>query len=260
MTRKFDKEKFACLLAEAMGDRSINQYALHSGVSATYISRLLRNMVNKPPMPPTIEKLASKAYDGVNYTALMQAAGHYKTGDIAKHTVPVLGSIQTGLPLLVDDNYEGELEIPADIAANFALRIKGDSMIGVGLHEGDYAICREAQTAGPGQIVVALSDISTGFTEATLKYYFEEKDGPVLRAANPNYKDIPLNEEHRIGGVIVSVLKKDPPSYKIYNRYLAARDINKERWDPVIERAFQLGIKPEQIKEMLEMVWQVSQI
>lgn len=76
MRREFNKNKFAVLLKNAMGDRSINQYALHCGISPTYISRLLREKVENPPMPPTIEKLSSKAYNGVAYEEFMAAAGH----------------------------------------------------------------------------------------------------------------------------------------------------------------------------------------
>lgn len=77
----FDKEKFAELLKKAMGSRSINQYWLHSEVSATYISKLLRKLVNHPPGPDVIRKLADTAHNGVTYQDFMEAAGHYK--DIA---------------------------------------------------------------------------------------------------------------------------------------------------------------------------------
>lgn len=172
-------------------------------------------------------------------------------------TVPILGKIKMGIPILAEGNWDGELEIPSDILADFALEARGNSMIGVGLLDGDYAICREAKTANSGNIVVALREISTGYSEATLKYYFNDREGSVLRAANPDFEDIPMNEEWQIGGILVAILRKDPPAYKVYNSYLAARDINMEKWEPVLERAFQLGIKPEQVMNMLETMYQV---
>lgn len=73
----FDKEKFANLLRKAMGNRSINQYWLNSEVSATYISRLLRKLVDNPPGPEIIRKLADTAQNEVTYQDLMEAAGHF---------------------------------------------------------------------------------------------------------------------------------------------------------------------------------------
>ena len=73
----FDKEEFSKLLKEAKGDRSINQYALHSGISAAHISRLMRGLLDTPPNPDTIKLLAEKAYNEVNYNDLMNAAGHF---------------------------------------------------------------------------------------------------------------------------------------------------------------------------------------
>lgn len=72
----FDKEKFANTLKKALGERTINQYSLHCGVSATYISKLLRRLVDKPPGVEVISKLASKANNSVTYLELMVAAGH----------------------------------------------------------------------------------------------------------------------------------------------------------------------------------------
>jgi repressor LexA len=72
----FDKEKFAHLLKKAMGSRSINKYWLQSEVSATYISKLLRSLIDTPPGPTVIRKLANVAHNGVTYEELMEAAGH----------------------------------------------------------------------------------------------------------------------------------------------------------------------------------------
>lgn len=75
----FNKQKFAGLLKKAMGDRSGNEFALHTGVSATHISNLLRCLNDTAPNPAIIKKLATKAYGGVTYEDLMAAAGHINT-------------------------------------------------------------------------------------------------------------------------------------------------------------------------------------
>lgn len=73
----FNKEEFAALLDRAKGsDRSINQYANETGVSAAHISRFLRQMIDAPPTPETISKFTDKAWGGVSYMDMMVAAGH----------------------------------------------------------------------------------------------------------------------------------------------------------------------------------------
>lgn len=72
-----DKNKFALLLRKAKGpERSLNQYAIDSGVSSAHISRLLRGLLDTPPTPQTIEKLAEHAFGGVTYEQFMEAAGY----------------------------------------------------------------------------------------------------------------------------------------------------------------------------------------
>ncbi|MED3732517.1 XRE family transcriptional regulator [Geobacillus sp. FSL K6-0789] len=72
----FDKQKFAELLEKAKGNRSINHYAQKSGVTSAHISRLLRCLLDSPPTPQTIKKLADHAHNGVTYKDLMEAAGY----------------------------------------------------------------------------------------------------------------------------------------------------------------------------------------
>lgn len=73
---QFHKEEFANLLDRAKGDRSINNFANETGVSAAHISRFLRQMIASPPTPETISKFAAKAHNEVTYQDLMVAAGH----------------------------------------------------------------------------------------------------------------------------------------------------------------------------------------
>lgn len=74
--KTFNKTEFAQLLEKAKGDRSINQYANETGVSAAHISRFLRELIQSPPTPETISKLVLKAYNGVTYKDMMIAAGY----------------------------------------------------------------------------------------------------------------------------------------------------------------------------------------
>lgn len=78
---QFHKEEFAVLLDRAKGDRSINNFANETGVSAAHISRFLRQMIASPPTPETISKFAAKAQNEVTYQDLMVAAGHLARKD-----------------------------------------------------------------------------------------------------------------------------------------------------------------------------------
>lgn len=85
----FNKEEFASLLDRAKGDRSINQYASETDISAAHISRFLRQMIDAPPTPETISKFAEKAYNGVTYRDMMIAAGHISKGNEFEEDSPI---------------------------------------------------------------------------------------------------------------------------------------------------------------------------
>jgi len=125
----------------------------------------------------------------------------------ATREVPVLGRVPAGKPFLSEENVEGVLTIPADMNSGektFALRVKGDSMIGAGIMDGDRVIVKQQSTAENGEIVCALID-----GEATLKRFFK-KDGVVtLKAENEKYAPITVSAgEFRIAGRVVGLLRK----------------------------------------------------
>lgn len=167
--------------------------------------------------------------------------------------VPVLGTIQAGLPILADENIEEYLDVPEYIQADFVLRVQGDSMIGAGILDGDLAICKAVEAAQSGQIVVALRDVATDFSEATLKYYYDVNgDGPVLRPANPQHQEIPMKEGYRIAGILVALIREEAPCYQVYRNYLADND--SDEWTEVIEMASSAGIKPQHLKAHVDML------
>lgn len=71
----FDKLAFAKILSTAKGDRSINQFGIACHVDPGYLSRLLRGLLDNPPSPAILAKIATQAANGVTYQALMKAAG-----------------------------------------------------------------------------------------------------------------------------------------------------------------------------------------
>jgi len=129
-----------------------------------------------------------------------------KTVLTATRDVPVLGKVPAGKPLLSEENIEGILSIPDDMGSGklFALQVKGDSMIGAGILDGDKVIVKQQGTAENGEIVCAMIN-----GEATLKRFFK-KDGVItLKAENDKYAPITVSEgEFRIAGRVVGLLRK----------------------------------------------------
>jgi repressor LexA len=129
-----------------------------------------------------------------------------KSALAATREVPVLGRVPAGKPFHSEENIEGVITVSEDMARGktFALRVKGDSMIGAGIMDGDRVIVKQQATAENGEIVCALID-----GEATLKRFFK-KDGVVtLKAENEKYPPIVVSEgEFRIAGRIVGLLRK----------------------------------------------------
>jgi repressor LexA len=129
-----------------------------------------------------------------------------KTVLSATRDVPVLGRVPAGKPLFSEENIEGILSIPDDMGSGklFALQVKGDSMIGAGILDGDKVIVKQQGTAENGEIVCAMIN-----GEATLKRFFK-KDGVItLKAENDKYAPIAVSEgEFRIAGRVVGLLRK----------------------------------------------------
>lgn len=107
--------------------------------------------------------------------------------------IPVVGVVTAGLPILAVENQEGTMSWDGDPKC-FALRVRGDSMMGAGILDGDKVVVRPQQTADDGQIVVArIGD------EATVKR-LSRKNGQIwLLPENENYDPIDGSEAELIG-------------------------------------------------------------
>lgn len=101
--------------------------------------------------------------------------------------IPLIGVIPCGKPLLAEETYDEEVDLPEHIHADFALRCKGDSMINARIFDGDIVYIHCQPTVDNGKIAaVRIED------EATLKkvYYFPDEPRLVLRPCNPLYSDM----------------------------------------------------------------------
>lgn len=131
---------------------------------------------------------------------------------------------------------------------NFALVVRGDSMIGAGINDGDYAICKQRETALNGQVVVALVNGS----ETTLKYYIQENEMALLRAAKPEFKDIVLKPGDKVQVHAVKIFK-DPPPVNMYRGYIYFKEGHLQEWNGVTEKALSCEVKPSLFQEFIDM-------
>ena len=132
----------------------------------------------------------------------------YKEG----RTVPLIGSIACGVPILADENIEKEVMLPEDISADFCLRCKGDSMINARIYDGDIVFIRKQPMVENGEIAAVLIDEMADVSEATLKRVYIYKDKIMLIAENPAYPPMVYSNEDmnsvRIMGKAVAFLSR----------------------------------------------------
>ena len=122
--------------------------------------------------------------------------------------LPLLGQIAAGAPLLAEGHVEELLPVPELLTAsgeNFLLRVRGESMIDDGIHNGDYVVVRRQETAENGEIIAALVDGG----EATVKRIFREKDRIRLQPANQSMAPI-YADDVVVLGRIVGVFRRIP--------------------------------------------------
>jgi len=126
--------------------------------------------------------------------------------------VPIYGQIPAGMSTLSEQTIEGHVSLDArsaNVSNNrriFALRVRGDSMIGAHIVDGDIVILEDRRDVQNGDIVAGLID-----GETTLKRYVVEHGRPYLKAENPRYPDLTPTRELRIQGIMVSLVRKQEP-------------------------------------------------
>jgi repressor LexA len=194
-------------------------------------------------IPPTLQELGDmvgvtaqtisehmKALERKGYIARMQskARGYISTalpreGRMKKYkegatevaaSIPILGKVPAGVPLSAVEDIEGTVPVPQELARRgklFALRVRGDSMVGEGILDGDIAIIRQQSAADSGDVVVAIVE-GMAEPEGTLKRYRPQKGGVILEPANPAYEPILLWDPKslQIVGKLVGLVRTLP--------------------------------------------------
>lgn len=181
---------------------SMDQFAKMSGLSKAYISILERNVnpVNNKPVIPSLETIKAVAQainmDFNDVIAVLDGNQPVSLKDEPEippgfepmpkmKKVPLIGAIACGDPITAMENREGEIDAPEDMNCDFALRCKGDSMIGAGIHDGDAVYIHIQPEVENGEIAaVRIGD------EATLKRVYLHSDYIELRPENSAYESI----------------------------------------------------------------------
>ena len=122
--------------------------------------------------------------------------------------IPILGQIAAGVPIEALQTEIGRIQPPEDLLGSgehFALEVKGDSMIGAGILDGDVVLIKRTDTAESGDIVVALVDNE----EATLKRLRKRGNSIALEAANPAYETRIFGPDRvRVQGKLVAMIRR----------------------------------------------------
>ncbi|NLD94490.1 MAG: transcriptional repressor LexA [Fibrobacter sp.] len=138
---------------------------------------------------------------------VQQAADDFEP-DLDAMGVPLIGAVAAGAPITAIENVEGYITLDKSIFRGddlFALRVRGDSMIGVGILNGDIVVVKKKDTAEHNEIVVVVID-----GDATLKRFIKRDGGLFLHAENPAYEDIELQSVSsiQIAGKLVGLIRK----------------------------------------------------
>jgi repressor LexA len=125
-------------------------------------------------------------------------------------TVPVLGRVAAGAPVMADEHVEEYIAVPASLASeeeHFALRVAGDSMIEAGIFDGDLVVIRRQDVAEDGSVVAALIP-GPAEEEATIKRLRRRGTRITLVPENSSMEPFDLPSGGRILGQVVAVLRK----------------------------------------------------
>ncbi len=172
---------------------SQREFAKKCGLSNGYISMLINNENPNTgkPIEPSIKSLLSlSAGLGMDMDELMNVADDTCVNispNIMKlpktRKIPILGTIACGEPIWAEQNFEGEVRVPDNIDADYALRCKGDSMIDFRILDGDIVYIKQQSAVNNGEIAAVLID-----NEATLKRFYFDGKTVKLVAGNSKYR------------------------------------------------------------------------
>ena len=200
----FDEMKEALDLASKSG--------IHRLITALEERGFLRRLPHRAralevlKLPDSAAPAAPPKGRGAFKPAVVSEGREFMSGDAVG--LPILGRIAAGVPIEALQNEIGRVAAPPELIGNgdhYALEVKGDSMIGAGILEGDVVILKRTESADSGDIVVALIDSE----EATLKRLRKRGNSIALEAANPAYETRIFGPDRvAIQGKLVAMIRR----------------------------------------------------
>ncbi|MEW6683871.1 MAG: transcriptional repressor LexA [Nitrospirota bacterium] len=193
------------------------------------ILRFIQEHIHAQQVPPTVREIGARFEIGpagvFGHLKALERKGQIRRADRGSRaievvsgggrsagesrdgvSVPVVGRVAAGQPILAEERIEDHLWVDGRLAGGaelFALRVSGQSMIGAGILDGDYVIARQQQVADDGDIVVALIG-----DEATVKRLRRRKGGWRLDPENPDFEPITVTAPTMIQGKVVAVYRR----------------------------------------------------
>lgn len=191
----------------------------------SYILQVLKKLIAENGYPPTVREIGEKAHLSSPATIhfhlqKLEEKGYIKKGDNKNRTieilvpneyiqekenvvdVPLLGKVTAGTPIEAIEMPNEYFSLPANIINTknevFSLTVSGESMINVGIYDGDILIVERRNTARNGETVVAMNNEN----EVTVKTFYKEKNHFRLQPENDTMEPIILKEVTILGKVI----------------------------------------------------------
>lgn len=177
--------------------------------------------INDNGFPPSVREICSKlniksTATAYSYLERLKNKGLIEKSALKKRaislpqknnfkTIPLIGTISAGTPIFAVENLEGYYPLPEEFNAtgsDFALKVKGESMINAGIFDNDIIIVKQQSVAENGEIVVALIDDS-----ATVKRFFK-KDGKFVLHPENDYMEDMIFDQVSILGVVKGLMRK----------------------------------------------------
>ena len=183
-------------------DLTQTEFAREMGYPETTVSNWFNK--NTYPRPDKIQEMAN--YFGVRRIDLTENNEIQQAPLKNAHSIPIIGTIAAGTPILAEENIEDYFVIDNRVNADFGLKVKGDSMINANIFDGDIVFIRQQPTLENGEIGAILLD-----DEATLKRFSKKENSVILQAENPSMTDWPriyTDGNIRILGKLVGVYSK----------------------------------------------------
>jgi repressor LexA len=190
----------------------------------TEVLDFISSFLDDHAYPPTIREIAEhfgiSVKGGYDHVRALEKKGRLRHGENRSRAlevvsrekierriseIPLLGAVAAGRPILADENFNGSIHVPMEMARGgncFALEVRGDSMKDAGIFHGDLAVIEERPTAENGEIVVAMIDDAV-----TLKRFFRENNRVKLVAENAAFSPI-YTQDARIIGRLRGIIRK----------------------------------------------------